>query len=270
MKFDAPDLARAWLSVALASGNDKDLVQLHRTVCIEEYPTGVRLVATDRYILLTSWVPSLDAKWPREPELDEAPDRTVVASDSDSRAKSLLGYVRTLANRLHDDPDMYVQGEITLDVRFDVRLPAGQGGSDEALEGMEPKYVVLEVPDTEKVYLQTIEANYPSWRAITTSFTPETTKVVSFYPERLHRLGQLNRFHKGTLDWTFGGSERAAMVEVRDSEPHVQGIVMPVRWLTEQDPRPSDDDGPATSPSATSRPPSTPPTVTSSSRPPIS
>lgn len=241
MKFDGPEFARGWLSTALASSSDKDLVALNRTVAIEEYPTGVRLIATDRLILLTCWVASLDAKFPREPELDEAPDRTVIAADSDGRGKSLLGYVRTLANRLHSDPSLYSPGEITLDLKFDVRLPAGQTGDDQTLEGMEPKYVVLEVPDTEQVYLQTIETTYPSWRAILSGFSPETTKVVSFYPERLHRLGQLSKLHDGTLDWTFGGADRAAMVEVRDSEPHVQGVVMPVRWVTEQDPRPDDD-----------------------------
>lgn len=234
MRFDAPTFARGWLSTALASGSDKDLVQLHRTVAIEEFPTGVRLVSTDRFILLTSWIPNDDATSPREPDLDEAPDRTVIARDADGRAKSLLGYVLTLwRRRIEDHTD---DQPFPLRCDFDVRLPAGQAGDDNTLDGMDPTYVVLEIPDTEKVYLEVIETTYPSWRALVAGFTPETTKVVSFYPERLHSLGQLTKYHDGSLDWTFGGAERAALVEVRDSDPHVQGVVMPARWLTEHDP----------------------------------
>lgn len=99
MRFDAPTLARAWLSVAQASSSDKDLVTLDRTVAIEEFPTGVRLVATDRYVLLTAWVPDLGAYYePREPGLDEAPDRTVITKDSDGRGRGLLGYLTQLAH----------------------------------------------------------------------------------------------------------------------------------------------------------------------------
>mgnify|MGYP002132855720 CR=1 FL=1 len=67
MKFDVPNLARGWLSVAQASANDKDLPTLHRTIALEVFPNGLRLVATDRYILLSAWVPDLGDT--DEPEL---------------------------------------------------------------------------------------------------------------------------------------------------------------------------------------------------------
>lgn len=235
MRFDAPTFAKGWLSTALASSTDKDLPQLNRTVAIEEFPKGVRLVATDRFVLLTAWVPSDDALSASEPELDEAPDRTVIARDGDARGKSLLNYVITLHKRMVAGDGDLPDGALLLNLTFDARLPAGHPGGDQALEGMEPTYVILELPDTERVYLEVIETSYPSWRALVNGFTPETTKVISFFPERLHRLGKLAAWHDGTLDWTFGGPERAALIEVRDSDPHVQGVVMPVRWLTEQD-----------------------------------
>jgi hypothetical protein len=236
--FDGDEFARAWLSVALASGNDKDLVQLHKTVAIEEYPTGVRLVSTDRFILLTAWVPSTDAG-SAEPLLDEVPDRTVIARDADGRGKSLLSYVLKLVRRERED---YPDAEIPLTLTFDARLPAGHPGGDDALDGMEPTYVVLEVPDTERVYLETVAmVSYPSWRALVDGFSAETTKVVSFATDRLHRLGKVGAYHDGPIDWTFGGAERAAFIEVRDSNPHVQGVVMPVRWHTELDPEPADE-----------------------------
>lgn len=244
MRFDGPLFARAWQSVALASATDKDLVSLNRTVAIEEYPTGVRLVATDRFILLTAWVPSADARFPAEPEIDQAPDRTVVARDVDGRGKSLLGYVLTLANR--DEHKHAEPGEgLVLQLTFDVRLPAGMEGSDATLEGLEPRFVVLDVPDTERVWLETIEAIYPGWRGIVDGFAPETTKTIALMPERLDRLAKLGKYAEGPLHWTFGGTERPALIDVPMSDPHVTGVVMPTRWITEHDPEP--DEAPETS-----------------------
>src|SRR5688500_10396647 len=116
MRFDAPMMARAWLSVAQASASKDDLAVFSRTVALEEYVNGVRLVATDRHVLLTAWVPNLDTKTHREPELDEAPDRTVIAHDGDGRGKGLLGYVLTLARR--DKLDDMPEGTLELKVTF--------------------------------------------------------------------------------------------------------------------------------------------------------
>lgn len=228
MRFDAPTFARAWLSVAQASSSDKDLATLDRTVAVEEFPTGVRLVATDRYMLLTAWVPDLNAKFVREPFLDEAPDRTVITKDSDGRGKGLLGYVNTLARReeLHELPP----GTLEVRLDFDVRLPAGEN-ADVALEGLEPTYAVLTVPDVEKVYLPIYGAEYPSWRSLLTEHHPQDTKAIGLDLERLHRLAALRKWNIGPLIWTFGGSERAALVELHDSDPHITGIVMPSRWV---------------------------------------
>lgn len=238
MRFDAPTFARAWQSVALASSTDKDLVALNRTVAVEEYVHGVRLVATDRFILLTAWVPNIDTDRNNEPTIDEAPDRTVIARDGDGRGKSLLGYVLTLANR---DEHKYAEpGEgLVLSMNFDVRLPAGSDGTAETLEGMEPRFVVLDLPDTERVWLETIETVYPSWRALVAGFTAETTKTVALYPERLDRLAKLGKYADGPLAWTFCGPDRAALLDVPFSDPHVTGVVMPTRWITEHDPEPT-------------------------------
>jgi hypothetical protein len=235
MRFDAPTLARAWQAVALASGNDKMLPSLNRTVAIEEYLHGVRLVATDRYMLLTAWVPNVDTDHDREPLLEEAPDRTVVAADTDSRGKSLLSYVLKLANR-----DKHMQyGDLECQVTFDVRLPAGSAGTDETLEGMDPVFTVLSIPDVEKVYLPVVEAQYPSWRALLDGFVSEKTDVIGLGLDRLTRLGKLATWYMGPLRWQFGGSNRAALVDLELSNPHVSGVVMPVRWITEQDPEPT-------------------------------
>lgn len=240
-RFDAPTLARAWLSVAQASGPKGDVPAFARTIAIEEHLDGIRLVATDRYVLLTAWVPTLDDPYAPEPELDEAPDRTVIAHDPDGRGRSLLGYALSLVKRDGDDDP--VPGDLEIELRFDVRLPAGTGGDAPTLDGLEPTYVVLDVPDVERVYLPVIEASYPSWRALTTGFSPVTTHAIALNPELLERLAKLRRWHKSApLVWTFGGPERVAAIELGGSEPHVSGLVMPMRWVLPGEPDPETEE----------------------------
>lgn len=238
MRFDAPTLARAWLSVAQASSSDENLVTLDRTIAIEEFPTGVRLVATDRYVLLTAWIPTLDATYPRVPELDEAPDRTVVAKDADGRGRDLLKYVLKIARR--DKLEELPAGALEVRVDFDVRVPAGQD-ADQPLEGLEPTFTLLSVPDVERVYLPVVEASFPEWRSLLVDHRPEDTKQIALPLERLHRLAALRSWNAGPLVWTFGGSTGVALVEALDSDPAVEGLVMPARWVLDgEDPNQDD------------------------------
>ena len=183
-RYDGPALARAWLSVAQAAAPKGDVAQLARTVAIEQYPHGVRLVATDRYVLLTAWVPNLAHHYEPEPPLDEAPDRTVVAHDPDNRAKGLLAYALSLAKR--DGDDEPVPGDLEVELRFDVRMPEAIAAN--TLEGLEPTYVVLDVPDVERVYLPVVETSYPSWRALVAGFAPVATSAIALNPELVERL----------------------------------------------------------------------------------
>lgn len=240
MRFEAPVFAKAWLSVALASGTDKELVTLHKTVAIEIHENGVRLLATDRYMLLTAWVPDLDTPNDSAPDVADAPLRTVVAVDSDARGKSLLNYALTLWRRSLDSGGVPPAGEeFEINVEFDQRMPGDAAAGTFA--GMESRYVVLDVPDTERVWLEVVEAVYPDWRPLVHEHTPETTKVIHLNPERLGRLGQLSKYVTGPLSWTFGGSDRAALVRAGEDDAdgfEVEGVVMPSRWITEQDPEP--------------------------------
>lgn len=243
MKFDAAVFAKAWLAVALASSTDKELPTLHKTVAIEVYDNGVRLLATDRYLLLTAWVPDLEMSSDAEPLVDEAPRRTVVAFDGDSRAKSLLNYALTLWRRKVKD-GLIAEGEhIELAVEFDQRMPID--GTEQTFAGMESRYVVLDLPDTERVWLEVVEAAYPDWRPLLREHTPETTKVIHLAPERLGRLGQVGKFIFGPIAWTFGGAERAAHLRAGDPDMdgfEIEGVVMPTRWITEHDSEPEGDE----------------------------
>lgn len=239
MRFDGPTFATGWLSVAQASSRDKLLATLNRTVAIEEYFNGFRLVATDRYMLLTAWIPNDEAATSREPTLAEAPDRTVIARDDDGRGRSLLGYVLSLWHREGED---YIDGSLVLDVRFDVRLPAGQPGTQETLEGLEPLYVVFDVPDTERVHLPIVGDAFPDWRALLHAFTPETTNKLALNPELVERVAKVRKWSEGNLHWEFGGPDRVARVDYQSSDPHVSGLVMPTRWVMDGEATDNDDE----------------------------
>lgn len=225
MRFDGPTFAHAFLAVFAAAAQSKDAGFLHKSIAFEEHPTGVRLVATDRRVLLTAWVPDLDAHYDEEPAFEEAPDRTIVAYDGDGRGRGLLGYVISLANR-KTDPDDYVPGQVPLEVMFDARLPAGQ--QPDTLEGLDATYVVLSVPDVERVYLEVIWDRTADWRDILAQHHPTRTHAVRLDPEIVERLAKAGKHAAGYLAWSFGGQKRAALVEYTDSDPRVHGAVMPI------------------------------------------
>ena len=233
MIFDAPTLALAWLSVAQASGADKLEPTLDRTLAIEQHDNGIRLVASDRYVLLTAWVPNMSTNVDDAPSIAEAPIRTVIAKDADARGKGLLGYVLKLAALGKDDEVPY--GELAVNVEFDVRRPVGVD-QDTPLEGLEPTYAVLTIPDVERVYLPIIVSSFPDWRALLTGFEAKQTDRIGLPLDRLYRLGGLRRWNDGPLRWEFGGDDKVARVYMDpalmgDRSPRVEGVVMPARWL---------------------------------------
>ncbi|WP_228941819.1 hypothetical protein [Nocardioides sp. Leaf374] len=230
MRLDGPDLAHGWLAVAPAMATEKDApAALHKAVTIEEYATGVRLIASDGYVLVTAWVPDLEHHYDTaEPDIADAPERTVVASDRHGRARGLLGHVLTLAGEI--DAEDYAPGNLELSIDFDVRAPAGSGAGDEALEGMEATFVVLAVPDVEKVYLEVVEAEPLAgrgWRNVVSNHEPAKTEAIVLNPDFLGRVGKVGRHATGAVSWEFGGSDRPAMLDWTEASPHVSGIVMP-------------------------------------------
>lgn len=223
--FDALYLARGWLSIAVASGKDGNRPALDRTVSIEEYLEGVRLVATDSFVLLHAWIPNIEHTDDPEPDLDEAPLSTAVAMDPHGRARGFLGYALALANAAEDDAP-----PIEVRLRLGVTLDDPDNPAP-AFEGMEPSFVLLELPDLERLKLTTYEGDFPPWRKVLPGFRSEKTTAIALNPEivgRLAKLGKLN--HGRPLLWTFGGENLMALVEVLDSEPLITGAVMPVRW----------------------------------------
>lgn len=228
MRFDAPTLARGWLAVAQAAATDRRAHPLiHKAVVIEEYLDGIRLIATDMRVMLTTFVPDVEHYYDtREPGIGEAPERTVVASDVDGLARILFGHALSVANRI--DPEKYVPGQLEIAVDFDIQLDQGD---QPALDGMEDTYVTLDMPDEIEASLKIVlgeAVTAESWRKVTATHVPLQAQELGLAPEILGRLGKVGRHAAGAVTWVFGGERKAAVVDWRESEPHVHGLVMPV------------------------------------------
>lgn len=241
MIFDARKLARGWLSVAVASGKDKWRPQLNRTMSIESFPDGVRLVATDSYMLLHSWVPSIEDEDAPEPGVDESPVATAVAIDTHGRAAGFLAHLLVLAKA--DNAPLY-------EVRLTLGVVEPEDEDAQVLGGMEARWVVIEQPDVERLKLLTYEGPYPNWRKVLSGFNAKKTTAVALNSAFLGRLGTLGKINDNApVLWHFGGPDKMALLEVAESDPHVGGALMPVRWDFDRDaPRvdtkdePEDDD----------------------------
>lgn len=237
--FNALHLSRGWLSAALACSTDKNRPQLNKTIAIETFAHGVRLVATDSYILLHAWVPEIGQNEEPEPLMDEAPLETTIAIDDDGRGKNLMQYLYGLATA-----DKAPEYEATMRV-----VPVSAGDGQGMFIGLAPTGVAVEFPGVEKVTLGAYDGSYPDWRKTLSGFSARKTDAVALHCERVSSLSKLGRLHDGPLVWRFGGRDQMALVEVGDSFPHVGGAAMPVRWDFDRampaDQVPDDDPEPA-------------------------
>lgn len=230
MIVDGVIFARAFLGVALASGTDQLRPQLCRTVHVEEHHEGLRLIATDATVLLRTWVPSLsaaDSDPDSEPGPDEAPIATATLIDPHGRAKGLAGHVLKVGTDDDADP---------IDLR--VRLGVTDTDHDQAtLDGLEAEFVVLELPDEERLRLPVYDGRFPEWRKLTGGFRAQSTDAVALNPQLVGRLAKLGRLFPGQpLVWRFGGRDAAAHVAIEHPDgPRVEGLAMPVRWDLDAD-----------------------------------
>lgn len=244
MIFDARDLARGWLAVALASSGDKERPALSKTVHIESHLGGVRLVATDSYMLLTAWVTDHEHADLDPPAWDEAPISTATAMDPYGRGKGFLKHALKLAEEDGAEP-----------IHITLRLNVLGGAAPGQLAGLEAHSVVMEMPDVERLTLQSYDGPWPTWRTILGGFRGADTGRVAVSPEIFGRLCRVHQWHGGAvLALRLGGEIGAAHVDVQHSRPHIEGIVMPCRWdFDRMEPRPEpsestdQDDADATS-----------------------
>lgn len=222
--FDASTIARGWLAVATASSADKNRPQLDRTISIEAYPEGFRIVATDSYVLLRAWVTNIENDDAPEPGLDEKPYATAVAQDPYGRAKGFMRHALRLAAEANelDDP---------AEVRINLGVIDDLDAKDRpALEGMAARYVTLELPDAERVKLTTYEGEYPSWRHAVSGFAAKRVDAIALDADIIARLAKAGKITHTPVGFSWGGRTGVARLDLVDSYPSVDGLVMPCRW----------------------------------------
>lgn len=221
MIFHPSTLAKGWRSVALAASSDKArpiLCGVH----VEQHADGVRLIATDSYVLLSSWVPNLEAErdFKPEPGIDESPIATAIVLDPHGRGKGLLAHAQQLA--ADDGID---------EIRMDLGVVAVEDPDAPGFAGMEPRWCVIEVSERERVKLRLCEGEYPNWRGLLVGITPTPSERVALAPDLVARLATLGKIQKETrLGWTFTGEDKPVQVDLIDSHPYVSGLAMPCRW----------------------------------------
>lgn len=232
--YDARHLARAWLAVALASG-DSASPSLDRTVAVEHFLGGVRLVATDGVVLLRCWVPSLAEDHLPEPTLDERPEATAVVVDAHGRGKSLCAHLFDLvkaADKAAERDSLPPPAPIEVRLALGVTEPDDDDEATLDLDGdAAPTFAVIEQPGHERLKLRCYGGDYPDWRVAVGRFARQETDGIALNPEVIGRLAKLGKLWPGLpLVWRFGGAERMAVVEVANSYPWLRGVVMPIRW----------------------------------------
>ncbi len=219
LTFDAGWLARAWLSVAEASSKDTGRPALDRTVCVEFFPDGVRLVATDSYMLLTAWVPSIEAMHdePEAPPMDEAPDAAVVAIDTNGRAMGLFAYLLGLT-RGDDAPEILVK----------LATGASPETSMGMFDGLQGECLTIAAEDREALLLGLYEGDFPTWRRFVSAHRASMTPVLSLNPDILGRVVKMAKVNGADhVNWHFGGAMGPAKIDV-EGAPAITGMVMPM------------------------------------------
>lgn len=238
MIFDAAEFATGFLSVAQAFAKDKLRPQLNRTVLVEEYRHGVRLVAVDGFLLLTSWVRYMGADGldpaTAEPGLDELPERQSVVHDPDGRGRQLLHWARNLAAR-RDKED-----EERPKLRVEIGMLDGPGVSvaAQAFEGLEPKWCRFKLDAEEEVRIQLYEGDYIDWRQIVAAVEygeAEQFLLPSWVLEQIAKVAGLHSDHPWRWSMS-GGDEDPMRIELQFASPSVWGCVMPAGMNRDSDP----------------------------------
>lgn len=194
----AARLAAAWKLVRRAACTDY-VSPILQAICLDNYPTGVRVVATNSYELLHCW-----AGTGEDPGLEVDPTASVLVDDID---KIAYGFVRSVARRDRTDT-VAINPEDGL-VRFShgaavvtVRRTAG------------------EYPNWRKMYRLTQKEGGMAFVA------PDPTEGIRLSPERLRILSHPRASIGPKL--TFCGADGPVIAEWTDLDMPLRGLVMPI------------------------------------------
>lgn len=182
----------AWRNAFLATATYDDAAEaLRRTVLVEWYPTGLRFVATDSYVLVASWAgDDRQAYGNLAPAHDEAPTGSVVAVAADALMSDFLKHraKEVKAWKRENDP-----GPGPIDVTFSIGTIEEPDTPQQRLDiGSTSKPSLIVSCDNERIALPIFEGDYPTWRAILDSYTPTPRAKVAARRDVLARIGLLD------------------------------------------------------------------------------
>jgi hypothetical protein len=222
-EFNAWSLAKAWNSVALAQSTDRDRPTLYRTTLIEQYPEGVRLIATDASLLLKGWVPDIDNTGAVEPGPDVEPEATVVCMDRDRRVSGLMTYA--MQQTAGDGPET----RHTMTMQLGTMRP----GSQIELTGMAQSAVTFQFgfEYDERIESPIFDGAYPPWKGLWYAHEPADTMMIGFPASTLLRLGKLSGvWGKASIQFMLGGQIGVAKFSVDAADINVEGLAMPLSY----------------------------------------
>lgn len=231
MQFNAWTLARSWASVALAQGADEKRPALYRSMLIEMYPEGIRLVSTDSYLLLKAWVPIDGFDSDSEPGEDVLPDDTAICSDPDHRVLGLMKYAQQMTKQDGEDT------AVTITLGFGEML---EGKAQGSFDGMTQASVWFHLGHQydERIETPRYDGQFPEWRPLWFNHRWEPTPVIGFGADGILRLGKLSAlWDKTTIEFDLGGPHGVAKIRIapkpnttgRVSDVNVTGLVMPTK-----------------------------------------
>jgi len=204
--------AVAWLNAWQATGQEEDMPVLYRTVMVEAVDDGVRLWATNSYVLFRS---SLDGNG--DPIEDDVTGTTLIAMDPDGRAKALMAYVMKDAT-VKDKPDATVE----------VYTARSEHGVDTLTPELQRGALVIEY-ESERLGLDLFESPAPSWRSLDNG-TGDATDRVALGEAAIKPLSGLRCATGSPAVVEFGFEGEWGAISVRASTiPELRGVVMPVR-----------------------------------------
>jgi hypothetical protein len=240
-------LSRAWLAVQLASSDDAARPVLYRSVHIEEFDTGVRLIATDSYWMSICWAPALQSNPFAEPHakpgLFAVPVASATLNDDEWRVRDLFRHVAKVTKK-PDNPDVIVH------------LDLETSSYDEAVPTLSPDLAAVrarvEIPG-EQIQVRTCEIPFPDWRFLLRQFDGQPVGKL----ESTFSAWMLDRFSKVpkivgadviTMTWLAGHKARW-QIDAEQVLCRPRGVFMDVRRVKGTDDGltddPTDPDAPA-------------------------
>lgn len=223
LEFDAGEFARAWLGVSHASGKDESRPSLDHAVNVETFAHGLRLIATDSYVLLHAFINASGSARPT-PGLDEVPKDQAVVLDHDGRGKGLMTYLLVLSKAAEK------AGVTPPKVRFGIGTAAAVPGATLPLSGLAARTAIFDHPGSEVLALPLYEGEFIDWRLAVGKFKAVSTKAVALNPEILGRLAKLGGLYPEPLVWQFGGVNQMALLELGV----IRGAVMPIKQTEDE------------------------------------